>query len=30
MTASGLALVVFDVSGKVFLSLGFITSVGIF
>jgi hypothetical protein len=30
VTASGLALVVFDVSGKVFLSLGFITGVGVF
>ena len=30
MTPSGLALVVFDVSGKVFLYQGFITGVGIF
>ena len=28
--ASGLALVVFDVSGKVFLYLGLITGVGVF
>lgn len=28
--ASGLALVAFDVSGKVFLYLGFITGVGVF
>ena len=30
VTASGLALVVFDVSGKVFLYLEFITGVGVF
>jgi hypothetical protein len=30
VTASGLALVVFDVSGKAFLCLGFITGVGVF
>lgn len=30
VTASGLALIVFDVSGKAFLYLGFITGVGVF
>ena len=30
VTASGLALVVFDVSGKALLCLGFITGVGVF
>ena len=30
VTALGLALVVFDVSGKAFLYLGFVTGVGIF
>ena len=30
LTASGLALVVFDVSGKAFLYLGFVTGVGVF
>ena len=30
VTASGLALVVFDVPGKAFLYLGFITGVGVF